>query len=426
MNKWQKWSSVAATAVMGVGLLAGCGSQSTSTSNTANGTQNLGTASNPVNLTVGIASSGPAETTLVNNQVKLFEKQYPNIHVTVKPFSGNELQDLQAELAAHTAPDIFYVDSSIAQQLEQSGAIAPLDSYMKQDNFPTSNYEASLMKAFQWQGKQYGIPKDENSLALESNMTLLNKAGITSPPKTWGEFETDAAKLKAKGIAPLAFPIDVARYYPFILNFGGSYYDATSNKVTFTNPANNAGLNFFLQNEQKGYLVNPSNLGGSWAGVPFAQGKVAMAAEGAWLIPSMQQTAPNMKYTITDFPTQNGKANNMVYTVAYEMAASSKNPAAAAKLLFFLTGAQAEKMTAQSGLAIPSYIPDQSVFLKSNPSYQAFVDGVKNGTAYQFGPSGNNFVNAINAATQAGVLKKLSPSAVLSQAQSTFQSQSQQ
>lgn len=430
MRKYQI-ATVGVSVVMAAGVLAGCGtstgSGNSAATNTTTATNTVGAASTaPANLTVGIASSGPAETTLVNNQVKQFEKQNPNIHVTVIPFQGNELQDLQTEFPAHKAPDIFYVDSSIAQQLEASGAVAPLNSYMKADHINAKNYTTSLMKGFQWKGKQYGIPKDENSLALESNMALLKKAGIKTPPSTWAEFEKDAAKLKAKGIAPLAMPIDVARYYPFILNGGGSYYNAAKNKVTFTNKANIAGLSFFINNMKKGYLVNPTDLGGSWAGIPFAQGKVAMVAEGAWLLPSMQSTAPKMKFTITNFPSQNGKANNMVYTVAYEMNAGTKNPADAAKLLFFLTGAKAEKMTAQSGLAIPSYIPDQSFFLKANPAYKAFINGTKTGTAYQFGPQGNNFVTAINNATQAGILKNLSPAKVLSQAQSTYASQSQQ
>ncbi|WP_067621414.1 extracellular solute-binding protein [Alicyclobacillus acidiphilus] len=426
MKKYQI-ATVGASIVMAAGIIAGCGTSSQNSNSTPSAPSNQAAASvAPVDLSVGIASSGPAETALVNKQVKAFEKLNPNVHVTVIPFNGNELQDLQTEFPAHKAPDIFYVDSSIAQQLEASGAVAPLDSYIKADGIKTSDYTQSLMKGFQWQGKQYGIPKDENSLALESNMTLLKKAGITTPPKTWEEFEKDAAKLKAKGIAPLSMPIDVARYYPFILNGGGSYYNASTNKVTFTNPKNIAGLSFFINNMKKGYIVNPTDLGGSWAGIPFAQGKVAMVAEGAWLLPSMQSTAPKMKFTITDFPTQNGKANNMVYTVAYEMNAQTKNPTEAAKLLFFLTGAQAEKMTAASGLAIPSYIPDQADFLKANPSYKAFVDGTKTGTAYQFGPQGSNFVTAINNATQAGVLKNLSPAKVLSQAQSTFESQSQQ
>lgn len=412
-------ASLALTAMVGTGLIAGCG--------TGSGANAQGSSTGPVSLKVGIWASSPAETQLVNNQVKAFEKLNPNVTVTTQVITGNYLQALQPMLASHTAPDIFYVDSSYAPTLEASGALAPLTSYIKQDHVDLSNYSPSLLKAFEWQGTVYGIPKDSNSLAIEYNPQLLAKAGISQPPKTWAEFETDAAKLKAKGIAPLSMPIDVARYYPFVLDEGGSYYNASTNKVTFNNSANIPGLQWFINNQKQGYIVNPTNLGGSWAGIPFAQGKVAMVAEGAWLIPFMQQTAPKMKYGISDFPSLNGQSHNMVYTVSYSMAKTTKNPTEAAKLLFFLTGKQGEQMTAKSGLAIPSYTAEQSDFLNLNPSYQAFVDGIKNATAYQFGTYGQNFVDAINNATQAGILKSgVTPAAVLSKAQNTVQTQSQQ
>jgi len=301
----------------------------------------------------------------------------------------------------------------------------PLDSYIQKDSVNTSDFSPSLLSAFKWKNQTYGLPKDMNTLAIEYNKALLSKAGITNPPSTWAEFQQDAQKLQAKGIVPMSFPIDVARYYPFIKDMGGSYYDTSSNQATFTDSSNQAGLQYVIRMFQKKYFETAKDQGGSWAGDPFSQGKVAMAAEGAWIIPSLKQTAPTLNYGISDFPSLNGNNFNMVYTVSYSMAKSTKHPNSAAKLLFFMTGQSAEKMTAQSGLAIPSRASEQSVFLAQNPSYQAFVDGVKNAIPYQFGTLGQNFVDAINNATEAGVLKNVAPADVLKQATSTLQSQSQ-
>ncbi|WP_284199883.1 extracellular solute-binding protein [Alicyclobacillus sacchari] len=343
--------------------------------------------------------------------------------MSIQVITGNYLQALQPMLAAHNAPDIFYVDSSYAPTLEASGAIMPLDSYVKQNHVDLSDFRSNLLKAFTWKGHIYGIPKDMNTMALEYNPALLAKAGIKSPPKTWSEFDQDAIKLKAKGIVPLDMPIDVARYYPFIADMGGSYYNEAKDQATFTNKANDAGLTWFMKEMEEKNFVTPQDQGGSWAGIPFAQGKAAMALEGAWLVPSMQQTAPNLKYGIADFPSLNGKDANMLFTVAYEMSRTTQHPAEAAKLLFFMTGKQALKMTADSGLAIPSRTSEQGEFLKKYPSYKGFVDGLKGAIPYQFGTLGQNFLDAINNATQQGILQKESAAQVLSQAQQTLNSQ---
>lgn len=375
-------------------------------------------------LVLGMWASSPAETALVKRQVAAFEKANPSYSVSVQVVNGNYQQALQARLAAHNAPDVFYVDSSYAPNLEASGALMPLNALAKKNHVNLASYSAALRNAFQWKGVQYGIPKDMNTLALEYNKDLLKKAGISTPPKTWIQFEADARKLKSAGIAPLSVSIDVARYYPMVLDMGGSYYNAKTNTATFTNSKNVAGLSFFINNFKSGYFVQPSDQGASWPGEAFAEGKVAFNIEGAWIVPAVQQTAPHLNWGISDLPSLNGKDANYAYTVSYSMAKTTKNPAAAAKLLFFMTGQKALKMTADSGLALPSIPSEQKEFLKKYPNYTAFVDGVKNAVPFQFGTLGNNFITAINNATTAAILKNVAPADALKQAQAALEQQS--
>lgn len=381
--------------------------------------------STPVHLTLGMWSSSPAELALVKSQLAVFHKENPSISVGVRVINGNYLQALQPMLASHTAPDIFYVDSSVAPQLEAAGVLMNLGSYIKKDKVNVKDFNANLLQAFTWKKSLYGLPKDFNTLALEYNKTLFAKAGIHSAPATWPELQKDAALLKKKGIVPLDFPIDVARYYPLVLDFGGNYYNGARNHATFQNRANRPGLQYFMSMQENGVMVPPTGQGATWAGEAFAQGKVAMAAEGAWIIPFMQQTAPKVQYGISNFPGINGKDYNMIYTVSYSMAKTTQYPSQAAKLLFFMTGSKAEKLTALSGLAMPSRTSEQGVFLSKNPTYKAFVNGVKQAVPYQFGTLGQNFVDAINNATEAGILKNQTPQVVLSKAINTLTSQNQ-
>jgi multiple sugar transport system substrate-binding protein len=411
-RKMKKWVTVSTIGALSAAIVLGSGLGVKTAS-----------ADGQVNLKLGMWSSSPAEKQLVQNQLNAFEKKYPNIHVDIQVINGDYMQALQPMLASNTAPDIFYVDSSVAPQLESAGSLMPLDSYIKSNNVDVKDFSPALLKAFQWKGQTYGLPKDFNTMAIEYNKTLFKKAGIKTPPKTWDEFVKDAAIFKKKGIAPLSMPIDVARYYPFIADFGGSYYDAANDKATFTNPKNEAGLKFFMDNLIKKNIVTPKDQGATWPGEAFARGKVAMAAEGAWIIPFLKQSAPKLQYGVSDFPSEKGKNFNMVFTVCYAMNKNTDHPDEAAKLLFYMTGKEAQKMTADSGLAIPARQSQQGEFVKKYPNYKAFVNGVKNAIPYEFGTLGQNFVDAINKATEAGVLKKLSPKEVLKQADQTLQSQ---
>ncbi|QQE79916.1 ABC transporter substrate-binding protein [Alicyclobacillus sp. SO9] len=420
MSKLKATLGFASLGVLTLGIVTGCGSNSNSSS-TSNGAG--ASSSKPVSLTLGMWSSSPAEKAMVQKQVKGFEKKFPNIHVNIQVINGNYEQQIQTMLAAHTAPDVFYVNSSNAQLYESKGVLMPLEKYMQKDGIKKSDFSSSLLKAFEWKGTLYGIPKDFGTLGLYYNKALLSKAGISSAPTTWTQFQSDAAKLKAKGINPLAMDPSVGRYYPWILDEGGSYYDAKANKVTLTNPKNAAGLNFYLKNAKKKYIVQPKNLGQSNATAVFANKKAAMMVTGAWAVPSLKKLAPNMKYGIAKFPSLNGNDYNLAFTVSYSMSKHTKHPAASAKLLFYMTGDSAEKLEAVDGFAIPSRKSQQAIFSQQHPQEKAFVDGVSNSVSFAFGLHGSNVISAVDNQLPGALDNKETASQMLKKAQSIVQSQ---
>src|SRR3981189_700466 len=57
----------------------------------------------------------------------------------------------------------------------------------------------AFVKSGSYQGKLYGMPDLSSARALFYNKDLFARAGITSPPKTWQEFEDAAKKITALG-----------------------------------------------------------------------------------------------------------------------------------------------------------------------------------------------------------------------------------
>lgn len=387
-------------------ILSGCSSSKNNTSNAKNETntaQKQETAK-PVTIKLGMWSSSPAETKIVNDQLAAFKQKYPNINVQIETIVGDYMQKLQTEIASNTAPDIFYLDSMPAPQLMSSGVLEPLDDYIKKNNVDVNDFEPSLLAAFQWQGKTYGLPKDFNTLALFYNKDMFKAAGINEPPKTWDELRADAQKLTKNGVKGLVLSSDLARFEAFINQNGGSVYK--DGKVTLNLSENAQALDFYTGLITKDKVADtPQNLGGGWNGDAFAAKKAAMAIEGGWMIPFLKDKAPDLNYGIAELPAGKQKST-MAFTVAYVMNKNSKYKDEAFKLIEFLTSKEGQQFVVDSGLALPSRKSMEEGFKAKYPERAAFIDSASYSVPWQFGLLGTKVPDAANKASDALIMKQ--------------------
>src|SRR3954447_102619 len=108
-----------------------------------------------VSLSYGVwdATQVPA----VQKSIAAFEAQNPDISVTVQQTPWADYwTKLQAAATGGAAPDVFWMNGPNFQLYASNNVIKPLTD-LHQD---TSVYPASLVKLYQYQGVQYGLPKD--------------------------------------------------------------------------------------------------------------------------------------------------------------------------------------------------------------------------------------------------------------------------
>ena len=82
------------------------------------------------NVTFAGWSSGPDEDALDQQMANTFNSTVgakEGIHVTWTVINGDYGQAMTARFAAHNAPDVFYVDSSVIGSWIKQGVIAPLN-----------------------------------------------------------------------------------------------------------------------------------------------------------------------------------------------------------------------------------------------------------------------------------------------------------
>lgn len=350
------------------------------------------------------------EKQLLQQLLKDFEAKNPKIKVKYDAIADEYMDVLKTRLIGDTAADVFYLDALEAPALMIPSVLEPLDNYIAPE-FDITDFEPSLLKAFQQDGKTYGLPKDISTLALFYNKKAFQAAGLSQPPTTWSELREYSQKLtidkngdgKIEQYGFCVLP-ELARQYFMIKAEGGELIDADG-KATFASQESLKGLQLIIdQYRNDKSAAQPTDVGTTSGSEIFGQGKAAMVIEGPWLISYLKQTFPNVEYATAAVPTVAGKKGTMVYTVAYVMNKQSKHKPEAWQLISYLTGKEGMKTWTSSGFALPTRKSVATVLgYDKNPLYSPFIAGASYATIWQAGENlpvilnnfNNQFVSAM-------------------------------
>lgn len=357
------------------------------------------------NLTLATWGSSPEETRMIERQLELFHKKYPNIKVTKQVVIGDYNQVLQSDIAARMEADVFYLDSIVASIYMTKEAIYPLDEFLTVEDKEDINQ--NVLSGFQYNNKIYGIPKDYNPLVMIYNTEMLKKANV-EVPRTWEELMLAMEKIDKAGKAGLlgenySVPMSISnsgeRIAPFILQNGGDVFDNEKSEVTFTEEASIEAVKYYMDFIKKGYAKDPKSLGEAWNGDSFAREKVAMVIEGGWIIPYLATAAPELKYQIEKLP-KGKQEGTMLFTVAYSLGRRSEHKEEAAELIKFLTGVEAQEILIDTGLGLPTRNSLTSKFIEKYPERKALIEMSNHGRAYNFGINGKKVSEELGKAVE--------------------------
>ena len=259
----------AALAAAGVLALAACGSSGGSSSSTSTGalgggsTSSSTAVSSPTSSATGSATSGSivwsaspltgtgandARTVLIN----AFEKQYPNIHVTLVS-APTDTDTNRATLATEisggsSTPDVFMGDVIWPAQFGAHQLAVPLSDYLPASYW--SKFAPGLVQGASYQGKVYGSPLFEDQGFLYYRKDLLTKEHM-AVPTTWEQLEADSVKLVHAGAVKYGFVWEGDSYEGLTCNFmeyltdaGGAPTNTAYTTATLNSPASVKAITF--------------------------------------------------------------------------------------------------------------------------------------------------------------------------------------
>jgi raffinose/stachyose/melibiose transport system substrate-binding protein len=381
----RKYAAVAMVAAAAL-VLAACGSSGSPSGKSATGKITLTWWSN--------ANANPL-LSIFHKLMKSYHASHPNISFNYVAYQNEQYDTkIQVALQGNNAPDVFFQRGGgfMATQV-RSGEIKNLTPYVSS----WIGELGSQAQAWQIGGAQYGIPYDLHTVGFWYRKDLFAKAGITTPPATMPELESDITKLKAANIVPIAVGSKDqwpdAFYYDYlavrecsVATLQSAVKNVTASAPCFAKAGTD--LKSFMASSpfQPAFLNTPAQTGaGSSAGM-VASGKAAMELQGDWDPSVFQALVPKSQWQsdITDlgwfgFPSVPGAPGNATALLGGSDGNSCSNNApepACADFLQYLDSASAQKLVAAASLlpanpaaaSAVSLSADQSVLQTSKAS----------------------------------------------------------
>lgn len=364
----KKFIAMAVCSVALMSTLAGCGSKSTSDSSSGN-----------VTLTYEIWDKNQKPG--MDAIAAAFHEKNPNITVNVEVTPWDQYwTKLDAGASSGTLPDVFWMHSNNLLKYANGGALMDITDKIKgSSNLDMSKFPTDLVNLYATKGKNYGIPKDYDTIALWYNKTMFDEKGIPYPDGTWdwNKLLEVAQKLNdpAKGVYGFLSPVDTQQnYYDFIYQNGGYVLNDDKTKSGYDQAATKEAIQFAVDFSQK-YKVSPTQqqFADTSRDQYFESGKGAMAFFGSWMVSefkSNEYVSKNCDVAILPF----GKKKATMYNgLGNAVSAKTKNPEAAWKFLEFLGTEEANKIQAEKGGAIPAYKGTEQAWIDNNKQFNLKV-----------------------------------------------------
>jgi multiple sugar transport system substrate-binding protein len=271
---------------------------------------------------------------------------------------------LEAGATGGTLPDVFWMHSNQAQKYEQNGMLLDLtDKIAKSDKVKLENYYSDIVSLYAYDGKQYAVPKDIDTIGLWYNKTMFDAAGIAYPDDTWtwDTFYETAKKLTKADKSQYGYSCDTDNnqdsFYNAIYAYGGSVISEDKKKSGFDDPKTIEAMSLFSKMHAEGICPDLKTESENSPDVLLESGKVAMITQGTWMLAafkSNEYTSKNCDVAVLP-KGPDGTRVSIYNGLGWAAAGNTKNPDAAWSLIEYLGSKEAQLKQAQLGVTMSAY-----------------------------------------------------------------------
>jgi multiple sugar transport system substrate-binding protein len=291
---------------------------------------------------------------------------------------------VSAGFIAGLAPDVFTNHLGKHPEFVANELLVDLAPYIRRDKVDLGLYPKPLVEVWGRDGKQYGLPKDWDTVSLMVNLAHAEKSGVTLAelqqmawnPKDGGSFEQVIKRLTidkngrnalspqfdAKSIAVYGYQTGSAggmagqvEWSHLAASNGFAFQDKPwSVPYRYDDPRLAQTIDWLAGLPAKGLSAPYQNAFGMGAAAMFAAGRAAMIPEGSWMI---TYVAGNAKFRNTWVPLPVGpigKRATMINGLSDAMWIGSKVKEEAWQWIKYLASPECQRVVAARGVTFPA------------------------------------------------------------------------
>jgi multiple sugar transport system substrate-binding protein len=285
---------------------------------------------------------------------------------------------------AEYAPDVFTNHLSKYPAFAGNDLLVDLTPYIRRDKLDLTIYPQGLVQVWGRDGKQYGLPKDWDTIGLMVNMTHARKAGVTPAelqdmtwnPKDGGSFEqvlkrltldvkgrnASSADFDKKNVAVYGYQTPggmsmagQTQWSHFAFTNGFTFQDKPwSVPYRFDDPRLAETIDWLATLPGKGISGSYEYMRSLGANAMFVAGKVAMVPDGSWTI-GYYAGASKFETAWVPLPRgPSGRRASLLNGLGDSMWVGSKVKEEAWQWMKYLASAECQSVVAATAVVFPA------------------------------------------------------------------------
>lgn len=350
--------------------------------------------------------------------IKEWEGKNPGWKVTPEVVGWAQCQDKATTLAvAGTPVGMAYVGSRALKEFAENELIVPVP--MTEDE--KKGYYPNIVDTVTFEGTQWGVPIAFSTKALYWNKDLFKQAGLDPevPPKTWAEEIAFAKQIKEKtGIAGYGLPAKtfdntMHQFMHWVYTNNGKVIDGDN--IVIDSPEVLAALQAYKD-------ITPFSVEGATAyeqneiRAIFLDGKVGMIQSGSGAAARLKETKVNWGVAPLPLGPSAKGDGTLLITDSLVVFKDTGVEEKAIEFAKFITspGPQGEyELQGGAGLTPLRPSPKVDEFVKADPSWKPFIDGIAYGGPEPLFKDFKGFQNTMIEMVQSVVTGKAEPADAL-------------